>query len=221
MGHYEVLGVAASASTEEIERAFRREIKRWHPDVNGNSQESNERTKRLVEAREVLLDPQARREYDQKRRSSTERPEPRRTGQAAPSSSTHGSSRSNPWEQPSTSAYDRARARAADQAGRTLDDWLESAWRGDPAFATFVARFLATLQVGALTYLTIGLFALSATGILAPLTIPLGIVLSRTIMGMLFVGGRWVGFKMILNGLWVFPLALALLIGLFQMFQPR
>ncbi len=216
MTYYEVLGVSQAATSEDIKRAFGGQIKRWHPDVNGGSLESNECTKFLVEAREVLLDPNARAEYDRSLRSSS-------VGVGAGSArqtSGHGGY-GGPYHSrqsdSSTSAYQRARARAANQAGRPLDDWLRGAWQGDSAFSDFLRRLFATLQVGALTYLTIGVFALSATGVLAPFTIPLGLILSRTIMGMLFVRGRWVGVKMILQGLWLFPVVLAIVIGLLNL----
>jgi DnaJ domain len=32
--HYDLLGVAQNASTEEIKKAFRKIARKWHPDVN-------------------------------------------------------------------------------------------------------------------------------------------------------------------------------------------
>jgi hypothetical protein len=66
---YELLGVAATAESEEIKRAFRREIARYHPDkVQHLGQEFQEiassRAAALTEAYRILMDADARRRYD-------------------------------------------------------------------------------------------------------------------------------------------------------------
>lgn len=61
--HYERLGVPRGASTAEIERAYRERIKETHPDVSDDDS-AYERTKRLIEARDVLTDETERRRYD-------------------------------------------------------------------------------------------------------------------------------------------------------------
>lgn len=66
---YEELGVGPAASAEEIKRAFRREIARYHPDkVQHLGPEFLEiataRAAGLTRAYRVLVDPDARREYD-------------------------------------------------------------------------------------------------------------------------------------------------------------
>ncbi|MBX3386793.1 MAG: DnaJ domain-containing protein [Phycisphaeraceae bacterium] len=62
--YYGTLGVARSASAEEIQRAFRKLAREYHPDVN-KSPEAEKRFKALNEAYEVLKDPQKRKLYDQ------------------------------------------------------------------------------------------------------------------------------------------------------------
>ncbi|MGC1120960.1 MAG: molecular chaperone DnaJ [Candidatus Methanofastidiosia archaeon] len=63
--HYEVLGVPKSATQEEIKKAYRRLARKYHPDVNPNKAEAEEKFKELSEAYEVLMDSEKRRMYDQ------------------------------------------------------------------------------------------------------------------------------------------------------------
>ena len=64
MNYYESLGTSKSASFQQIKRAFRREIYKWHPDKN-KSPHAPDRTIEIIEAWEVLGDPERRRLYDQ------------------------------------------------------------------------------------------------------------------------------------------------------------
>ena len=63
--YYEVLGVAKSASNDELKKAYRRLAMKHHPDRNSNDPESEVRFKEAKEAYEVLTDPQKRAAYDQ------------------------------------------------------------------------------------------------------------------------------------------------------------
>lgn len=60
---YEVLGVSADASTADIEAAYRDRLKETHPDVS-DAADAGEATQRLIEARDVLTDPEERTRYD-------------------------------------------------------------------------------------------------------------------------------------------------------------
>lgn len=63
--YYEVLGVAKTATPEEIKKAYRTLGKKYHPDVNPGDKEAEEKFKEVGEAYAVLSDPEKRRQYDQ------------------------------------------------------------------------------------------------------------------------------------------------------------
>jgi DnaJ-class molecular chaperone len=76
---YALLGVARTASQDEITRAFRKLAKELHPDVNPNNKAATERFKRVSAANEFLSDTERRRKYD--RGEIDAAGEPRRTHQ--------------------------------------------------------------------------------------------------------------------------------------------
>ena len=61
--YYDRLGVSSDASRETIAAAYREKLKETHPDVSDAS-DAQERTKRLIEAKEVLTDETERARYD-------------------------------------------------------------------------------------------------------------------------------------------------------------
>ena len=63
--YYDVLGVARSASNEEIRKAFRKLALEYHPDRNKSNKEAERKFKEATAAYEALKDPQKRAAYDQ------------------------------------------------------------------------------------------------------------------------------------------------------------
>ena len=63
MNYYELLGIKVDASDDEIKDAYKREIKKWHPDINKDPEAVNISMK-INEAKDILLDKEKRKEYD-------------------------------------------------------------------------------------------------------------------------------------------------------------
>jgi curved DNA-binding protein len=63
--YYETLGVAKTATEDEIRKAFRKLARKYHPDVNKDKATAEEKFKQLNEAYEVLGDPEKRKKYDE------------------------------------------------------------------------------------------------------------------------------------------------------------
>ncbi|MBI5000837.1 MAG: molecular chaperone DnaJ [Euryarchaeota archaeon] len=63
--YYDVLGVQKSASADDIKSAYRKLVKKYHPDLNKEDPKAaEEKFKELSEAYEVLADPQKKERYD-------------------------------------------------------------------------------------------------------------------------------------------------------------
>ncbi len=61
--YYEILGVSREASQDDINKAYRKLARKYHPDVNPEP-EGEEKFKEINEAYEVLKDPEKRKRYD-------------------------------------------------------------------------------------------------------------------------------------------------------------
>ncbi len=62
--YYDVLGVSRNASEKEVRQAFRRLARKYHPDVNPDSHDAQERFKEVNAAYEVLGNKEKRKKYD-------------------------------------------------------------------------------------------------------------------------------------------------------------
>nr|WP_325297493.1 molecular chaperone DnaJ [uncultured Dysosmobacter sp.] len=63
--YYEVLGIAKGASEDEIKRAYKKMARKYHPDLNPDNKEAEEKFKEVNEAYEILSDPDKKARYDQ------------------------------------------------------------------------------------------------------------------------------------------------------------
>ena len=73
---YEILEVSPKASGEVIEKAYKVLAKKYHPDLQTNSQQKvvcEQKMKQLNEAYEILGDEEKRKQYDEKRRIEEEK----------------------------------------------------------------------------------------------------------------------------------------------------
>jgi curved DNA-binding protein len=62
---YQILGVPRTATPEEIKKAYRKQARQHHPDVNPGNKAAEERFKEASAAFEVLSDPKRRSLYDE------------------------------------------------------------------------------------------------------------------------------------------------------------
>src|SRR5215831_5566814 len=72
--YYQVLGVKHTASSKEIKAAYKRLARLRHPDLNGGSAEAAQAFVQISHARDILIDPGRRAEYDAQRHAAAPGP---------------------------------------------------------------------------------------------------------------------------------------------------
>jgi DnaJ-class molecular chaperone len=63
--YYQTLGVSRTAKPEEIQKAYRRLARKYHPDLHEDKKRAKEQFQRVQHAYDILSDPQKREMYDQ------------------------------------------------------------------------------------------------------------------------------------------------------------
>ena len=63
--YYNILGLDKNASKEDIKKAYKKLAKKYHPDLNKDNKESEQKFKDISEAASVLGDDEKRKQYDQ------------------------------------------------------------------------------------------------------------------------------------------------------------
>jgi molecular chaperone DnaJ len=64
--YYDILEVDKTATIDDIKKSYKKLARQYHPDLNPNDKESEEKFREIVEAYETLSDEEKRKEYDWK-----------------------------------------------------------------------------------------------------------------------------------------------------------
>ena len=62
--YYDILGLGKSSSEKEIKQAYRDLARKYHPDVNPDDKQAEDKFKKINEAYEVLSNPESKKKYD-------------------------------------------------------------------------------------------------------------------------------------------------------------
>jgi len=76
--YYESLGLARDADEKEIKSAYRKLVKKYHPDANLHDEVAEDKIKEINEAYAILSDPQKKADYDMYGHSKPERGQTRK-----------------------------------------------------------------------------------------------------------------------------------------------
>lgn len=206
--HYAILGISPTASQEEVKRAYRDLIKVWHPDIC-TKPNAHEQSIKIITAHKILSDPNTRRDYDYVRQQHQNA----RTHRT----STGDSARDGRFAR----AQQEARQQAERSASQSLEDLLREAgryiWQGEYSVRSQSYSFGSRLITGFKGFLLLLFIILTFTGVAAPATIPLGILVWQSLMRK----GQFVGIgKLLSSTLMVTVFLLLLVIFIFHYAMP-
>jgi curved DNA-binding protein CbpA len=138
---YKALGLSRDASQDDIRKAHRKLVRKYHPDANPEDPRAEGRFKEVQQAYEVLSDEKKRREYDE-----------------GPRTSSRGRSPGRPRSRESSS---RPRTRAGGRAGvdTTYTSSGQASHDRGPLFSLgyLLGIALVTLVIALLVLLVLGL----------------------------------------------------------------
>jgi curved DNA-binding protein CbpA len=141
---YAVLGIPRNATDREVQRAYRRLAKRYHPDLHPAAETSHQ-MRRINQAWQILASPRSRARYDAESAPSRSArfghwsAPSRRSAPASPPPQTWNA----PWTPPSPAGgYSRSGTRPYDDAG---PGWLGVAGTGAVGLLLLVALFSGIL----------------------------------------------------------------------------
>lgn len=63
--YYQILGISKNATEKEVKNAYRKQARKFHPDLNSNDKDAQKKFQEINGANEVLSDPAKRKKYDQ------------------------------------------------------------------------------------------------------------------------------------------------------------
>lgn len=63
--YYKILGIDKTATDADVKKAYRKLARKYHPDLNPDNKEAEQKFKEVNEANEVLSHPENRKKYDQ------------------------------------------------------------------------------------------------------------------------------------------------------------
>lgn len=63
--YYKILGISKDATQEDIKKAYRKLARKYHPDLNKENPNAQEKFQEINEANEVLSNPEKRKRYDE------------------------------------------------------------------------------------------------------------------------------------------------------------